>query len=103
MRGLTQADSATAVYLGFLRTWPDTHIARKFGSEVAEAVKRDAQTRALPDSGPARRTVLMEWDAKLKANRINPGACADLTVATLFAAFLTDRASNGLRLFSKSG
>ena len=35
-----------------------------------------------------RREALRLWDKALKARGINPGACADLTVATLFAASL---------------
>jgi triphosphoribosyl-dephospho-CoA synthase len=31
---------------------------------------------------------LLAWDAALKADRINPGTSADLTVATLFAHHL---------------
>jgi triphosphoribosyl-dephospho-CoA synthase len=31
---------------------------------------------------------LLEWDASLKARKINPGTSADLTVATLLASHL---------------
>jgi len=102
-RGNGPAESASTVYLGFLRTWPDSHIARKFGLAVAQGVRNDAATRELPAAGPARRAALMKWDADLKARGLNPGTCADLTVATLFAAFLTERVSNVLQLFPNSG
>jgi triphosphoribosyl-dephospho-CoA synthase len=78
-----------ATYLEFLSAFPDTHIVRKFGSLTAERVRQTAaefrrSLRAmenpdtlLPD--------LLTWDAALKADGINPGTSADLTVATLFA------------------
>jgi len=101
-QGQSHAESTTSVYIGFLRTWPDTHIARKFGPETAEMVRRDAQARTLPLSEPARRVFLLEWDAELKRHGLNPGTCADLTVATLFAAFLAEQASNVLQPLPKS-
>jgi triphosphoribosyl-dephospho-CoA synthase len=101
-QGQSPAESATSVYLSFLRTWPDSHIARKFGAETAEDVRRDAEARVLPAFGPARRAFFLKWDAELKARGLNPGTCADLTVATLFAAFLTESVSNALRLFPYS-
>jgi triphosphoribosyl-dephospho-CoA synthase len=85
--------STLAVYLTFLAAMPDTHIARKFGLGVAEAVRReaadwrDALTAAPDPEGIADR--LLTWDAALKSRGINPGTSADLTVATLFAASLS--------------
>lgn len=76
-------------YLGFLSAFPDTHIARKFDARAATDVMRKAAAfqaslraaerpaQVLPD--------LLAWDAALKAQGINPGTSADLTVATLFA------------------
>ncbi len=93
------AHAAQAVYLAFLCALPDTHIARKFGAETAEAVRSDAAQRvkALAGAAPASRAAaLAEWDADLKGRGLNPGACADLTVATLFAALLHANATNGL-------
>ena len=103
--GLSPPESATAVYLAFLQTWPDTHIARKFGRETAEAVRREAEDRVLhlPGSQQARQAFLWEWDTDLKARGLNPGTCADLTVATLFVAFLAKFASNVLRPLRNSG
>jgi triphosphoribosyl-dephospho-CoA synthase len=78
-----------AVYLGFLASFPDSHIARKHGLAVAGQVRRDAialqarvsAARSLDDVLPT----VLAWDAKLKQAGINPGTSADLTVATLFA------------------
>jgi triphosphoribosyl-dephospho-CoA synthase len=90
MRRWTDPKWATlAVYLDFLAAFPDTHIVRKHGAEVAEEVRRaaipvlerlrkcGAPDLLLPD--------LLAWDAMLKRRGINPGTSADLTVATLFA------------------
>ena len=87
-QGLDAADSATEIYLAFLSGWPDTHIARKFGAATAESVRREAVALARSDQRTSRRDRLLEWDADLKLRGLNPGACADLTVATLFAALL---------------
>jgi triphosphoribosyl-dephospho-CoA synthase len=99
--GGSPAEAAQAVYLAFLGAFPDSHIARKFGAETAEAVRRDAVRRAAAlERSPlaSRAGALAAWDADLKARGLNPGACADLTVATLFAAFLASNATNGLPL-----
>lgn len=82
-------------YLGFLAQLPDSHIARKFGLEQAQAVCAMAQPldRLMQDiadpEGIAPR--FMAFDAELKAAGLNPGTSADLTVASLFALRLLDR------------
>ena len=102
--GANPAQAASDVCLAFLSRWPDTHIARKWGFETAQAVQREAAAilPSLAPHGPARIARLLAWDADLKARGLNPGACADLTVATLFVARLGETTSNGLRLFAKS-
>src|SRR5262249_25962208 len=79
----------TATYLGFLAGFPDSHIVRKYGPAVAEGVRQTANefaTKLNPAWDPSRVTdELLAWDAALKAQNINPGTSADLTVATLFA------------------
>jgi triphosphoribosyl-dephospho-CoA synthase len=83
---------ALAVYLTFLGQFPDTHIVRKHGASVAEAVMRDAQAFAARVQGESGTKAfiadLLAFDARLKGARINPGTSADLTVASLFAARL---------------
>ena len=90
--GASPADAATAVYLEFLVAFPDSHIARKFGPKTAEAVRLEAAARLRALAGlrdPSTRLAeLLSWDADLKARGLNPGTCADLTVATVFAARL---------------
>jgi triphosphoribosyl-dephospho-CoA synthase len=88
----TPAEAAAKAYWRFLTTNADSHIARKHGMAKADGVKRLAQEidRALartPD-GRARTLILLKLDARLKAERLNPGTSADLTVATLFARTL---------------
>jgi triphosphoribosyl-dephospho-CoA synthase len=75
-------------YLGFLSAFPDSHIVRKYGAERAEQVRATAATH-LPSLQAAQDPALLlpellAWDASLKANGVNPGTSADLTVATLF-------------------
>lgn len=84
--------AVTAVYLGLLRRYPDTHVVRKFGTATARAV---SATAARLEAGlyqvgePAAFTGhLLDADMEFKRAGINPGTTADLTVATLLAARL---------------
>lgn len=85
---------AAAAYLAFLRVAPDSHVSRKFGDGVANALREEteawlgglapvAEERALT-------AYLADFDRSLKERGLNPGTCADLTVATLFVARLHD-------------
>jgi triphosphoribosyl-dephospho-CoA synthase len=68
------------VYLHFMSRWPDSHIVRKHGGAVAHTVMSAAQAwqgHLRPDADPA----FAAWDEALKAQRINPGTSADLSVA----------------------
>lgn len=84
----------TAVYLGFLSRFPDSHIVRGFGPEAADRVRWRAAAldrQFLKSRDPATLVDrLMEFDAELKAGEQNPGTSADLTVASLLAARLAD-------------
>jgi triphosphoribosyl-dephospho-CoA synthase len=75
-------------YLAFLIAFPDSHVARKHGPQIAETVRADAAaTRAALDGAAdddARIALLRDFDRRLKAQGINPGTSADLTVASLF-------------------
>jgi triphosphoribosyl-dephospho-CoA synthase len=85
--GLRWATLAT--YLEFLSAFPDTHIVRKYGPRTADEVCRTASAfrRSLQatEHPETLLPVLLDWDVALKADGINPGTSADLTVATLFA------------------
>ncbi|WP_409513949.1 triphosphoribosyl-dephospho-CoA synthase [Variovorax sp. MHTC-1] len=81
--------SVQRLYLAWLSGFADSHIVRNHGEGVAQTVMAAAQAwrereRAGvvldADSGFA------EWDLSLKAQRINPGTSADLTVAALLLA-----------------
>ncbi|HKQ25517.1 MAG TPA: triphosphoribosyl-dephospho-CoA synthase [Burkholderiales bacterium] len=86
--------AAVVVYLEFLSRFPDSHVARKHGAEIAAGVSREAGllVQALGRaSDPAQEMpALEEFDRQLKAKSINPGTSADLTVATLVAMDLED-------------
>jgi triphosphoribosyl-dephospho-CoA synthase len=88
--------ATTSTYLGFLAAFADSHIVRKYGAARAEAVRCDAQrldAALLSQASPAAMTApLMQFDATLKAEAVNPGTSADLTVASLFALRLDRQA-----------
>ncbi len=79
--------------LTLLAACPDTLIARKAGVEAARAAS--AEARAVLELGgirtPAGRRRLAVFDRALRrgGGRLNPGTTADLTAASLFAAYLT--------------
>jgi triphosphoribosyl-dephospho-CoA synthase len=78
-----------ATYLGFLSAFPDTHIVRKYGPHTADEIRQTAatmlQSLQATECPATLLSELLAWDAALKADGINPGTSADLTVATLFA------------------
>lgn len=96
---LFDADSATVqtpsvahttavqhVYLAFLASAPDSHIVRKHGEALAHSVMKQAapwlarvEQGEVLDDQPG----FAAWDETLKAQGINPGTSADLTVASL--------------------
>lgn len=86
-RWLDPAWAAAGLYLDFLARYPDTHVARKWGSDQAVAVCRRAAPIAAALAEAARPQVYAEalraLDLEFKTAGINPGASADLTVACL--------------------
>lgn len=84
---LAEASAADVqrVYLGWLSRHPDSHIVRKHGESVAHTVMSAAQVwfaHLSPGADPG----FADWDESLKADGVNPGTSADLTVATLWLA-----------------
>jgi triphosphoribosyl-dephospho-CoA synthase len=81
--------ASLAVYLTFLAAFPDSHVQRKHGSTVANAVQREARPVRDELTACADPALLLPhllvWDTALKADGINPGTSADLSVATAFA------------------
>jgi triphosphoribosyl-dephospho-CoA synthase len=97
--GLAPEWCVTAVYLAFLATVPDTHIARKHGDGVAEEVRAAAarlREEVALEGAPFE--PLLGFDSELKARGLNPGTSADFTVATLFADALTSLKGQHIRL-----
>jgi triphosphoribosyl-dephospho-CoA synthase len=88
----------TALHMGLLASFPDSHIARKHGVQAAEAVRREAKLNEAhwhPAPSPESFYRLLAFDADLKARGLNPGTTADFVVATLFADRLVrPRATN---------
>ncbi len=84
--------ATVACFLAWLTRFPDTHIARKHGMDVARQVSREALELEAGWIETDRPAVVNEslraWDNSLKARGLNPGTSADLTVASLFAARL---------------
>lgn len=84
--------AACGLYMSQLGSSPDSHILRKFGRDTAQRVVVMARplweklsTSESPwKLGPS----LMQLDAELKNDGLNPGTTADLTVGALFAAGL---------------
>ena len=74
-------------YMAFLAGFPDSHVARIHGAEIAGQVQEEAAAvRASLDAAgdeAARICLLMDFDRSLKERAINPGTSADLTVASL--------------------
>lgn len=86
-------DAVHRVFLHLLARHPDSHIVRKHGEAVAQNVMAAAQpwqARASHGERLEGDPAFAAWDETLKAAGINPGTSADLTVAVLFAAGLTE-------------
>lgn len=81
--------AVTATYLAFLAAFEDSHIARKYGKEIAQAIQQEAknhfQNFTTQENPKLYQATLFAWDADLKKRAINPGTSADLTVATILA------------------
>ena len=79
--------STVGCYLRFLARFPDSHVQRKHGAEVAERIRKRSETvlrqfekKKNPGSAVG---MLLEYDKELKDARVNPGTSADLTAASL--------------------
>ncbi|MGH8119912.1 MAG: triphosphoribosyl-dephospho-CoA synthase, partial [Gammaproteobacteria bacterium] len=79
--------AAVACYMTFLATFPDSHIARKYGGRTAEQVKQKAVIIAEQfkknDNPENAHGTLFQFDRELKDTHINPGTSADLTAASI--------------------
>ncbi|MFT5132403.1 MAG: triphosphoribosyl-dephospho-CoA synthase [Gammaproteobacteria bacterium] len=79
--------ATVACYLSFMANYPDSHIRRKFGDDIAREVQKRTVhlfERFKNNKNPARmKSELLEYDKELKDSNINPGTCADLTAVSL--------------------
>jgi len=86
--------AAVAVFVELLAKFPDSHIERKYGNRFSAGVaEKMAFLKSQMAGNRAPQTLLpllYEMDREFKSRGINPGTTADLTVATLLAAFLQD-------------
>lgn len=84
--------AAVACYLGFMSCFPDSHVQRKFGADIANsalAAAKKVETSFKACENPANAMpLLQQLDNKFKREGINPGTSADLTVASLLAFHL---------------
>src|SRR5260221_2445313 len=75
--------AATRGYMDFLAAVADSHILRKHGADIAEAVRGEAAALAPRlDDGPRDERIgadLVPFDAGLKSHRLNPGTSTDFT------------------------
>lgn len=84
-QGLDPSWCTTAIHLAYLRSVPDSHVARKHGTAAAESLRQEAEAAlAGLDLADRPAETLLALDASLKARGLNPGTSADFTVATLF-------------------
>jgi triphosphoribosyl-dephospho-CoA synthase len=89
MRGDGKALAAAVqrTYLTYLARWPDSHLVRKHGPATAHAVMLQARAwleRSMASLDLDAEPDFAAWDEALKAQGLNPGTSADLTVATSF-------------------
>jgi triphosphoribosyl-dephospho-CoA synthase len=84
--------AAVAVFLGLLRRFPDSHIARKYGQARAREVSLTAaalEAELVAGDAPQALTKrLQAADVEFKIVGINPGTTADLTMASLLVLYL---------------
>lgn len=79
--------AAVSVFAGLLRKYPDSHIERKYGTKysgwVLEQIIPVDDALLNTDEPEQLIPMLHEVDRRFKAESINPGTTADLTVATV--------------------
>jgi triphosphoribosyl-dephospho-CoA synthase len=86
--GLSWDDAIVETFLTLLAAGPDTHIARRGGLVLAEAVSDRARTvlaaGGIRSAGGVEALSAMDASLRDAANTANPGTTADLTAAALF-------------------
>ena len=90
--GLSWNDAIVETFLAVLAEWPDTHIVRRGGVELAELVSQRARETVYAGGvrTPAGRATISRMSTELRddRNRANPGTTADITAAAIFVSLL---------------
>lgn len=90
--GLGWNDVVVETFLALLARWPDTHIVRRAGVDLAELVSqraRDAIYAGGVRTADGRATISrMNNELRDDRNRANPGTTADITAAAIFVSLL---------------
>lgn len=84
----SEENAIASLHMSLLAKFPDSHIARKYGSARAEEIRAAAEVlrpRVFPMTSRDARDRLLAFDASLKSDSVNPGTTADFVVASLFA------------------
>ncbi|MGZ4931339.1 MAG: triphosphoribosyl-dephospho-CoA synthase [Halobacteriota archaeon] len=79
--GLNPNDAIIRLFLTLLSKFPDTHVRKKWGENIAREISKKARL-VLEYGDPA------DFDEDLIERQINPGTTADLVIGSLFIALL---------------
>jgi triphosphoribosyl-dephospho-CoA synthase len=101
-QGEAEIWAITRCYLTFVANYPDTHVSRRHGLEIAQSIQQEALE--LLDLWKVYCSAAEFWPELLKLhhrwrqNKINPGTSADLVVASILMMRLLEANSyNGAR------
>ena len=87
--------SVSGCYLHLLARYEDSHVLRKFGDATSRTLRRRAleveKACKACENPRLLMTTLRAFDNELKSGGVNPGTCADLTVASLFWLLIQER------------
>jgi triphosphoribosyl-dephospho-CoA synthase len=93
--------AAVLVYADLLSQFSDSHVERKYGDQysglVAEKMLWLSEELSNTENPEQLEPMLYQLDQELKSIGVNPGTTADMTVATVFTAFLGDLVSDMYR------
>jgi len=89
-----QGWAAVSVYADLLSQFPDSHVERKYGKQYSGLVEKKmallSEELSTTDNPEQLKSMIYQLDQELKSIGVNPGTTADMTVATVFTAFLGD-------------
>ncbi|MEM7401876.1 MAG: triphosphoribosyl-dephospho-CoA synthase [Pseudomonadota bacterium] len=86
--------AVTGLFLGYLSTYEDSLIERKYGmlkaKEISDMIRKLEMELCRSDLPGGYEAQLLQIDSQLKRDLINPGTTADLTAASIFASGLVN-------------